>query len=814
MLYYSHYDIGVEKLLKDHLQEVTASMVKKFQGLPGLDREAFLKSLKAAGLGHDFGKYTSYFQDHLVNKKAVGPLSHHAFLSAVWASAQFFNENFEGSHQYLALLIFLAVLRHHGNLDHPLNNLASRRALREKTVYNESLNNKLEILKEQLADLLLRPEIDRENQELWQKHGFKYLPLGEFSQNYQDYLGRLYTLYQDLTEEEEEVRFLFYFATLYLYSLLIDSDKKSAAQALKEFERKELPFYIVAEYQKELSQGAEKSYVNTLRQNLFAKVISNVEKYFEGEIFSLTAPTGSGKTLAGLGAAFKLRELVAQQKGYMPRIIYALPFTSIIDQNYEVIKKILETKVTDFQENESLYLIKHHHLADLSFRVEKEEIEVEKALLFTESWDSEIIVTTFIQLFHTFFGFKNRLLKKFHKLSGSIILLDEVQNIPFEYWGVVREIFLQAVKLLDCKVILMTATKPLIFSPEECIELAGTEEEIAEMFAALNRVKLHYLPERQTIAEFVRNFKEKFRKDKSYIIVVNTIKASIELYQNLKELDFDMPLFYLSTNITPRERSQRLLAIKQLSVQNKPFILVSTQVVEAGVDLDANCVIRDVGPLDSVIQVAGRCNRSGQKDRGEVILMNLITDDGKDFGTRIYGPVLLKQTRELLEKSREVEEKAFGNLIGGYFLKITKEKLLSDSQGQKTLEAILNLSFADAPDGSPAISDFKLIKELPFYVDVFVELDEEAKFIWEEYQKGVIHEKDEQKRRTNYLKLKTKLAQYIISVPGLEKNQSNIRGLEQTGPLFRLPLAYLEDYYSFETGFKRATLGRDEYEIL
>ncbi|GAV23061.1 CRISPR-associated helicase/endonuclease Cas3 [Carboxydothermus pertinax] len=814
MVYYSHFDIDIKKLLKNHLQEVTESMVKKFQSLPGLDREAFLKSLKAAGLGHDFGKYTSYFQDHLVNKKAVGPLSHHAFLSAVWASAQFLNENFEGSYQYLALLIFLAVLRHHGNLDHPLNNLASKRALRENAVYNENLKNKLEVLKVQLEDLLLNPEIDRENQELWQKHGFKYLPLGEFTRNYQDYLGRLYTLYQDLTEEEEEVRFLFYFATLYLYSLLIDSDKKSAAGISEELGRKELSFALVEEYQKELSQRAEKSYVNTLRQNLFAKVISNVEKHFKGKIFSLTAPTGSGKTLAGLGAAFKLRELIAQEKGYTPRIIYALPFTSIIDQNFEVIKKILETKVTDFQENESLYLIKHHHLADLSFRVEKEEIEVEKALLFTESWDSEIIVTTFVQLFHTFFGFKNRLLKKFHKLSGSIILLDEVQNIPFEYWGAVREIFLQAAKLLDCKVILMTATKPLIFSPEECIELAGTEEEIAEMFGVLNRVKLSYLPERMTIAEFVRSFQEKFSKDKSYLIVVNTIKSSIELYRKIKELDLGIPLFYLSTNITPRERSQRLLAIKQLNQQNKPFILVSTQVVEAGVDLDASCVIRDAGPLDSVIQVAGRCNRSGQKNLGEVFLVNLITDEGQDFATRIYGPVLLKQTRELLEEAREIEEKAFGNLIGGYFLKITAEKLLSDSQGKKTLEAILNLSFADAPDGSPVISDFKLITEIPFYVDVFVELDEEAKFIWEEYKKGVIQENDDQKRRTNYLKLKTKLAQYIISVPGLEKNQSNIRGLEQVGSFFRLPLEYLEDYYSLETGFKRVTLGREEFEIL
>ena len=132
----------------------------------------------------------------------------------------------------------------------------------------------------------------------------------------------------------------------------------------------------------------------------------------------------------------KLRERLKENQ-IEPRIIYALPFTSIIDQNFDVIEEILSS-MRDFQKNKNAYMIKHHHLADISYLVDDEARPLDESLLLVESWDSEVVVTTFIQLFYTIIGYKNRFLKKYHNISNSIILLDEVQNIPMEYWPLVN----------------------------------------------------------------------------------------------------------------------------------------------------------------------------------------------------------------------------------------------------------------------------------------------------------------------------------------------------------------------------------------
>ena len=153
-------------------------------------------------------------------------------------------------------------------------------------------------------------------------------------------------------------------------------------------------------------------------------------------ILSLTAPTGSGKTLTALGCALRLRERIHEEKSYLPRVVYALPFVNIIDQNFEVAETVLK-RHADYERSPSSYLLKHHHLAPQAFR-ENQDVTNDEALLLTESWESEIVVTTFVQLFREPRDQPQPQVEEASDLAGAIVVLDEVQSIPYEQWRLVE----------------------------------------------------------------------------------------------------------------------------------------------------------------------------------------------------------------------------------------------------------------------------------------------------------------------------------------------------------------------------------------
>lgn len=872
MKFYSHYDkeIDYRKYLTDHLAEVAGQMAANLQDLPALRRDLVRPAIMLTGLGHDFGKYTTFFQDYLVRKKDRGALSHHGFISAVWTASHILKLECSGRYRYLSLAGYMSVLRHHGNLDHPLNSLASERSLKQiDTISKENLRNKLDAMARQLDDLQQSAAfIEKELQFLVDTRlgpGF-CLGLAAFAEKVPETIGQLYALYDDLIMGEDdpddemggvEAGYITYLQTMYLYSLLIDADKKNAA-GMEETRRFPLDLNIVEKYRQVTYPQPEKQ-VDFQRNEVYQRVLGNLEQRFmDAKIFTITAPTGSGKTITGFAAALKLRELLKSPAGSLvegagstreepwaekreePRIIYALPFTSIIDQNYDVLQDILKQNIPEYQENKDAFIIKHHHLSEVNYRIDGEHIPLDHALLNIEAWNSEIVVTTFVQLFHTVFGYTNKMLKKFHRLAGSVILLDEVQSIPAEYWGAVRQLLKLMTECLDCRIILMTATKPLIFEEGEAVELAGAGEEITELFVAFDRVTLHYNGEWQTIEDFVRYFWSRYDRNKSYLLVVNTIKSSLLLFAKLKkgpeertaEESMDhfeeqveeqpkapqglaAPLFYLSTNITPEDRGTRLAKIKEQLKKSDKVIIVSTQVVEAGVDLDVDEVFRDIAPVDSLIQCAGRCNRHKLRPRSIVEVVNLMTDNGQGYASKVYGPVLINEARDLLKKYPRIDEKDFGQLVSDYFTSLVKGNRLSLKESLSLLDAVKNLSFDGSPRaGEGSISDFCLIKELPFYLDVFIEQDEEAQAVWDDYETKVLLVHDPLVRRKNYLQIKAKLARYIISIPERDGQESNLPGLQAHGWLYRLPYKYWNRYYEPETGFKRAFQRTETFEIL
>ncbi len=385
---------------------------------------------------------------------------------------------------------------------------------------------------------------------------------------------------------------------------------------------------------------------------MYAEAVSAVERLPLEElhpgILSLTAPTGSGKTLTALSCALRLRERVRKEESYLPRIVYALPFVNIIDQNSAVVEEVLKGHA-DYNHSPSSYLLKHHHLAPQAFR-EDQDVTNDEALLLTESWESEIVVTTFVQLFESLVTNRNRRLKKLHNLAGAIVVLDEVQSIPYEQWRLVEYTLNTLTEQLGCTVLQMTATRPHILPSAR--ELLDHPE---KHFEGLSRTTIIPRPDIRTTEDLESFCEELIEDDSSLLVVLNTIGDAVNLYRRLRELPGlipyrenmprdgrgDRPLVHLSTNLTPWQRARRVRMLRRYMKLGGRPIVISTQVIEAGVDLDFDIVIRDRGPLDSIVQVAGRGNRAGRNETPRpVYIVYLERDQGSSPATLVYGNIL------------------------------------------------------------------------------------------------------------------------------------------------------------------------------
>jgi len=338
----------------------------------------------------------------------------------------------------------------------------------------------------------------------------------------------------------------YYVFFLFSYSLLLHSDKEDAIFGDAPIKnRSELDDQAVSKY-KDINFGKPETEFDSIRESIFfdsEEKISKTDLTFK--IFSLNVPTGTGKTLTALSTALKLRERLKKEKGFIPRIIYSLPFTTIIDQNFQVFDEVLKNPQTTT-------LLKHHHLSEICYNDLDAEFETGESKFLIESWESEIVVTTFFQIFHTLFTNRNRMIQKFHKFANSIILIDEVQTIPVKYWKLIREIVLKISELLNTYFIFITATKPEIFQDSEIVELVPEKK---KYFEKMNRINISFHKEQMTLDRFKKHCAETISNcDDSFLFITNTITTSVELFNKLDGLNLECDYFYLSTNIIPKHR--------------------------------------------------------------------------------------------------------------------------------------------------------------------------------------------------------------------------------------------------------------------
>ncbi len=377
-----------------------------------------------------------------------------------------------------------------------------------------------------------------------------------------------------------------------LYSCLVDADWldterfMDAARAASRPETfDDLPT-LLDRYRAHMATFRADSPVNKLRADILSAVLAKAKN--APGLYTLTVPTGGGKTLASLG--FALEHAIAHRKR---KIIYAIPYSTIIEQTSKTLSDVLGER----------NVLEHH--AEAKWREGKDEIANPLRQL-TENWAGvPLVVTTNVQFFESFFSAQSSRCRKLHNVAGSVIILDEAQKLPEKFLAPCAELLRRLVADYGCTVVLCTATQPDL----SAFRLTGATElapDVDGLYAALRRVDYRLLGRMEW-----PDLADRIAQEQGALCVVNTRQDARDLYAALNALK-PGDTFHLSTWMCPAHRRDVITQIRERLKAHIPTYVVSTSLIEAGVDLDFPAVFRALAGLDSLAQAAGRCNREGK----------------------------------------------------------------------------------------------------------------------------------------------------------------------------------------------------------
>lgn len=476
----------------------------------------------------------------------------------------------------------------------------------------------------------------------------------------------------------------------------------------------------------------------------------------EQRIHSVTLPTGLGKTLLSASWALKLRNRIEKEWNFSPKIIVSLPFLSIIEQTDEEYKQFLNEIYTKY--GERLYF-SSYSISDFRYRDGVDDFERSENSIdfFLGIWNAEMIITTYDQLLYSLFSLKPKYLMRFHNLINSIIIFDEVQALPSELWIPFEKFFSKLAEVGRSHILLMSATQPG-FMPEAVERVPNHKD----YFKRRNRVQLNITPKKEKLEDFLEELPDllKSNDDKSMMIVLNTRESSKKIYKNAaKILNKTRPIFYLSSLVAPSQRKDRILKIKDSIKMNEKPLIITTQCIEAGVDIDIDYIVRDWAPLDSIFQVCGRCNRNGLKELGLVEIKMLESDKGRVFSQMVYDNIALDSTAFSLEETGlNINENRFYELGSNYF-KLVKEGI---GESMKIVNSYAQYSHRYDDNGKDITIDIKKILRDDNYQEQFLisVLDPELEI---EIKKA-LEIKDRWQRRYAIKKLRKRIAANSVNI--------------------------------------------------
>lgn len=616
---------GLQQLLIDHLLEtstISGQLAAKLNlGLVG----------ELLGLMHDFGKYSRKFQKYIHDETGLfnpdlddeestpnGSKVDHSTAGAQWVYRELRKFGAaQGIGELFGQMLGLCIASHHGEgLIDCLDGEGNPKWI-ERFNKTDELTHLAEC--EQNAD----EAVLQKAKELAGENLIRSL------------LKAVKPILSDPVSNDKIKEFYLGCLTRFLFSCLIDADRINSS----DFER---------EAQKEVRCLTEKPDWQSAIDKLEAKLAGFENRYPIDEIrrkisddclkraadsqgiYTLTVPTGGGKTLASLRYA-----LHHAQKHNLDRIIYIIPYTSIIDQNAQAVREILGED----------WVLEHHS------NLEPEKQSWQDKLL-SENWDKPIVFTTMVQFLDAWFGGGTRGARHIHPMTNSVLIFDEIQTLPVKCVHLFCNVLNWLTTFGKSTAVLCTATQPLLgesglqnFSEgkRESIaargllkqpanaEIMGKHQDLDKLFADLSRVKIRFNEKAGgwNVDEAGAFLLEQFQTALSCLFIINTKKWAQELYQYCKGQNVPPEaLFHLSTNQCAAHRKAIFDTIKARLKNKEPVICISTQLIEAGVDISMACVIRALGGLDSIAQAAGRCNRHGEKEgKGQVWVLNLQEQD-------------------------------------------------------------------------------------------------------------------------------------------------------------------------------------------
>ncbi len=574
--------------LEDHLLDVSA-LAADFAAEFGAAPWAAL-----AGIWHDLGKYREGFQRYIrqcgdpdahIEGRVAGPEKTHSAAGALWAQ-QYLAEVDKRSGPVVARVLAYLIAGHHAGLDNWFG------GLHERLSREDTQREGRDALAVEIPEAILKPS------------------------------AGLPDLKAIRTDQKDNIPGRFALWVRMLFSCLVDADfldterfmsqgkaeARSGFMPVDELEKR-LAERLALMAQEVAARGEAGSQVNLKRAEVLRACLAKAE--CPPGVFSLTVPTGGGKTLSSL--AFALRHAVRHGKR---RVVYAIPYTSIIEQTAGIFRSIFG------DEN----VIEHHSNVEVD-----DTQETARSRLACENWDAPLIVTTNVQLLESLFASRTSRCRKLHNLVGSVIVLDEAQLLPVPYLQPVVDVLRLLVKDYGATLVLCTATQPTLESRngfDQARQLRGFAageiseivDDVAGLYGALERVRVHLPADLKTPCNWEQLAPQIAGHD-AVLAVVGRRADARELYTRVKAED-RTGLWHLSGLMCAQHRSDTIADIKQALLTRRqamatgqdpaPIRVISTQLVEAGVDIDFPVVYRALAGADAIAQAAGRCNREGR----------------------------------------------------------------------------------------------------------------------------------------------------------------------------------------------------------
>ena len=616
---------GLQQLLIEHLLEtstISGQLAEKLNlGFVG----------ELLGLMHDFGKYSRKFQKYIHDETGLfnpdlddeestpnGSKVDHSTAGAQWVYRELRKFGAaQGIGELFGQMLGLCIASHHGAglidcLDDEGNAVWKKRFEKD-----DELTHLAEC--ERNAD----ETVLQKAKELAGENLIRSL------------LKAVKPILSDSTTNDKIKEFYLGCLTRFLFSCLIDADRINSSdferEAQKEVRRlTEKPDWqsAIDKLETHLASFENRYPIDEIRRKTSDDCLKRASD-FQG-IYTLTVPTGGGKTLASLRYA-----LHHAQKHNLDCIIYIIPYTSIIDQNAQAVREILGED----------WVLEHHS------NLEPEKQSWQDKLL-SENWDKPIVFTTMVQFLDAWFGGGTRGARHIHPMTNSVLIFDEIQTLPVKCVHLFCNVLNWLTAFGKSTAVLCTATQPLLGELElqnfpeekretiaargllrlpENAEIMGKHQDLDKLFADLSRVEIRFNEKAGgwNVEEAGVFLLEQFQTTPSCLFIVNTKKWAQDLYQYCKGQNVPPEaLFHLSTNQCAAHRKAIFDTIKARLKNGKPVICISSQLIEAGVDISMACVIRALGGLDSIAQAAGRCNRHGEKKgKGQVWVLNLQEQD-------------------------------------------------------------------------------------------------------------------------------------------------------------------------------------------